>query len=38
MLQDLRHMVSVDCLLLLRLLMYYRVHLVLLGATIWENK
>lgn len=29
----LRHMVSVDCLLLLRLLMHSRVHLVLLGAT-----
>jgi hypothetical protein len=38
MLQDLRHMVSVDCLLLLRLLMHSRVHLVLLGATTWENK
>jgi hypothetical protein len=29
----LRHMVSVDCLLLLRLLMHSRVHLVLLGTT-----
>jgi len=29
----LRHMVSVDCLLLLRLLMHARVHLVLLGTT-----
>jgi len=34
----LRHMVSVDCLLLLRLLVHARVHLVLLGTTtcIWR--
>ena len=30
---DLRHVVSVDCLLLLRLLMHPRVHLVLLGTS-----